>query len=292
MSPKIYFLLIILVVSCATGTGTRSHKAILQGHDALVLNGDQTEIKAKLEDDSMLRRDLKGFSIEFSLNGKIIGVVKTDDDGIAKLRWIPTGLGTYKIGLKLVANPGYKASEHYAIVRVIGEKKLVFVVDIDNTIAMSDPVSFLFGDSSKIRPMPGAQEALKELASRWQILYLTARLDNFVGKTKLWLDYWKFPKAPVYFWGLFGNLPFDRSKYKALILNRLRKRHQNILVGVGDRPHDIRAYRQNGLRAYFLNDFGERMPYDDAVRVRSWREILEHLKKNPVGSLRRDPAIH
>ena len=74
------------------------------------------------------------------------------------------------------------------------------------------------------------------------------------------------------------------------MIKDLLKTHSNIQIGVGDKPHDVMAYRAGGLRSYYIGLPGFELP-EHTIVVKSWLEIEEHLEENPIGTLPGDPEL-
>src|SRR3989338_2473013 len=97
---------------------------------------------------------------------------------------------------------------------------------------------------------------MNRLAEVYQVVYITARDDFMMNRTKNWLDQWVFPLAPAYFWDFTGAYPTSRvqERYKREGGAALKQSFPNVIVGVGDGAHDVRAYAANGLKAYLIGD--------------------------------------
>ena len=116
------------------------------------------------------------------------------------------------------------------------------VVDIDDTIY----------DRERDLPMPGAAEALHDLAEDHLIVYLTARPTHFRipgltanrDRSVEFLERHGFPKGPLFTSSLWNILIHGQGggKYKSFEQLAEFGVHR-IALAVGDRAHDLEAYR-------------------------------------------------
>jgi hypothetical protein len=105
---------------------------------------------------------------------------------------------------------------------------------------------------------------------RYRIIYLTARRDLLLDKTRAWLDANLFPPGPV-IGRRFSWTPPSAEDFKRAALARLRERFPELSVGIGDAASDAAAYLAAGMTAVLYRPRG-RIP-QGAHRCRSWREI-------------------
>ena len=177
-------------------------------------------------------------------------------------------------------------------VTVISANRPVAISDIDHTISNMGAKDFLFRPIEEIPTLPNAVEGIESLALNHQVVYLTARDDTFTSKTDRWMEYNQFVAGPVYFWDFgFGNgVPGNHGEYKSGVIARMKKKFNKVLIGVGDKPHDVAAYREHGLRAYYIGKNLEEPLPSGTIIIKSWDAITAHLKKNPIGSLAGDPT--
>jgi hypothetical protein len=163
----------------------------------------------------------------------------------------------------------------------------ILVTDIDRTISDLSLVLVPFKPVEKIPPLPGCVEVLHELARSYRIVYLTARPSHLYDKTRAWLAAHGFPDGPVFCREI--RLGQSQEAYKREFLAALKCRFPNLVVGVGDRWGDARAYRSAGLRAYLIDRSGRACSEPGAVVVGSWLELAELLRQQPVSPVSPDP---
>jgi hypothetical protein len=268
--------------------------ALLSGYDLLALPGEVIKIEVKAEKAKVFpfRSDIKKQSIQYFLKGNFIGDATTNRDGLSKLHYYFNHPGLYTVKASLAAKSKYKASATDNRILVADANQPILITDIDHTIADISGLDFLRTSDDLIPELPEASSTLNKLKSQFLIVYLTARDDTFIKRSKYWLDFMNFPKGPSFFWdfGFWNNIPRSHGKYKEAQIRKLKAKHKKILIGVGDKPHDIVAYLNNGLRAYYIGPSGMALPKNTII-VKSWTVLAKHLENNPIGSLLGDPKI-
>jgi hypothetical protein len=162
-------------------------------------------------------------------------------------------------------------------VRVAPGTSPVLVTDIDHTIADVSPFGFIVKANGVVRTMPGARDALTELARRMSIVYLSARDHIFVPKTRGWLQMNGFPEGPLYLRAGTRFWSCRSGRHKLGRLAALRAGWKDIRAGVGDVPSDLRAYAAHGIPPILIGPRTLAGLPDGAVWARSWSEILERL---------------
>ena len=250
-------------------------RARLQGYDGIALPGEEVILKAKLEKDDVFHLDLEDQKVVFSLGGKTIGTAITGERGIARLAYKPEEGGTYRIHVAIHPDSPYQGEEGEVLLQVVPKDRDLLVSDVDHTIADISWLKFLVTANEDVPPLADAPDVLQQLSARYQIIYLTARDDSFMKKTKEWMSLQELPRAPIIFWDFLGSPSRSRSRFKKEMIAKLKQDWPQVVVGIGDQRGDAEAYLENGLRAFILGD-EENLP-DGATRVSSWKEILTAL---------------
>lgn len=275
----------------STFTSAAARNAIIQGYDLITYPRAEVTLEVKVERARLFptRLDLKGQRIEFYRGETLIGAAISGRDGLAKIKVSFETVGTKVI--KAVLSSGlYKANITDNRVLVIKRDSPLLVTDIDHTISDISARDFLITPDTKIPTLLRASEIVNRLSKKFNILYLTARDDAFIKRTKFWLDFNQFPVAPTFFWdfGFWNGVPSNHGEYKSQVLRKVMKTHRNLLIGVGDKPHDAEAYRANGLRAYYVGPPGYKLPRH-TIYLKTWEAIEKHINTNPIGTLPGDP---
>jgi len=265
--------------SCALAQDVKKKKAYVQGYDVLALPGEEVALRAKAERGNRLglRPDIEGATLEFHGGGVLLGSAKTNDDGIAAITRKYDKPGQYFVTVKFGAKSKYDAKKGTLLVEVCDAKTRLIVCDIDHTIADVSATKFVFKKNEKVPALPGSPEALARLSKHYRIIYITARDDTFLRKTKGWMALRKFPRGPVFFWDFLGK-KLSHEKYKRREIAGLKKRFPNIVVGVGDKVSDANAYLANGLNAIIIGPKRDDGLPAKAIWVKTWAEIEKLLR--------------
>jgi len=289
----ILVFLFVLTTTFQVSAKSKS-SAILQGIDGIFAVEEEVVLKAKLERARFFptyRADIPGELVEFSLNGVELGAALTDGDGVAELPVSVMKPGMHLVEASLPAESDYSAKVAEVVVLVLSKETPIAISDIDHTISDASPLEVLLKPNSKLKPLKRAVESIKYFSQKFQIIYITARDDMFINKTKDWLSLYNFVKAPSFFWDFAnGDVPNDHGDYKSWLIGKLKKKFENVLIGFGDKPHDIRAYRDHGLRSYYIGKQNEEI-HPDGIKTPTWQSIIKHFESNPIGSLSSDPIV-
>lgn len=160
--------------------------------------------------------------------------------------------------------------------RAVG--RTTVVVDIDETLCIADYNNLLWGiGSDGTTVLPGAQAALADMAANYDIIYLTARSRSLVDKTQNWLMANGFPDAPIYTAPQLADFIFQ-SDFKRKALGGICSRHENVMIGIGDKVKDAEAYRTHGLLPVVVNPWpGQRYSEQDVV-LQDWSAVADFFR--------------
>lgn len=152
----------------------------------------------------------------------------------------------------------------------------LLVTDVDHTISDASHAAALLLPIARLRPLPGAVEALCRLAATHPVVYLTARNLRYASRTKDWLRHWGLPSGPVLlrrrFWFLQSSSAFKRE-----VMAGLAGRWP-LLAGIGDRRGDAAAYAAAGARPLLIGAAPRGNLPAGTVPVASWKQIEEVLR--------------
>lgn len=182
----------------------------------------------------LARQRRPGVVVEFrDGHGRRVGEAASGPDGIARLEI--QAPGTYEAGGSRGRAFRFKKNDP------------ILACDLDRTVSDGSPLEFWLRPLESLQPFPGAVAALNRLAERYRILYLTARRDFVLQKSRDWLDLHAFPPGPVLCreWSL---TPISPEAFKRAALSALAPRF-SLAAGIGDRAHDARAYLAHGMKA-------------------------------------------
>ena len=250
---KIFSLKRIVKVGASVALAA-DHGTLFYAFDTLARPGEKISLRARvISIDEM--EDIENATVEFMLKDKSLGVVKTDDEGYATLKWrAPEVEGDYLIKVRIIDVPSnkfkeaLKASPASLLVAVRPKQTPFIVIDLDHTVVDSSFFRVLLG---KAKPMKGAAKTIKELNKRYSLIYLTHRPELLVSKSKNWLARNGFVRAPLLVSSLRQAIG-SSAKFKAARLKKLRRKFPGICIGIGDKFGDVRAYLDNGMQVYLI----------------------------------------
>lgn len=243
----------------------------LSAEDLVALPGSRIRLIARVERYLIRFVDppVRGATVEFFEGEKPLGTTVTDDRGFASIEVDagPAGRRRFRVQTR--------RSEEALVVDVLPASAPILVLDIDHTITDISTFQFAFTTNRNTRALPDAIDVIRRLASRFSIIYLTARDRSFLGKTRGWFHMNNLPDGPVVlrrrrFW---SQVSLD---HKLERLAELKRTHR-IVAGVGDLPSDAKAYLANGAAAYLMDPGGQLPEMERAIKVRSWKELEERL---------------
>lgn len=244
-------------------------RAYLVGFDAVALSEGRCDVTARLEQRIAFwfRKAVPAATVRIGDSASL-----TDEHGLAHA--CVEARAPFTEHRVRVDDHGWYADEATATTFVFHRARPVVVTDIDKTLADANSFQFLIYPMTAVRPYPGAVESLQELSKRYSIVYLTARDEQLLAKTRRWLAHFEFPRGPVFCRRFaIGNL--SAEKYKRELLQRLRLKLPPIAAGIGDREEDARAYAANAIRPILFRQKGRPTGVDGASVIRAWKDILQ-----------------
>ncbi|MBY0371340.1 hypothetical protein K2X33_11680, partial [bacterium] len=215
--------------------------------------------------------------LTFSLGGKVLGSARTDwTEGTAFFSIPAPEVGMHLVSVTLDADSRYTAPVAELVLVVCERDQPLLITDVDHTLADASGTDVLFKKPQDIPVVAGAPDVLARLSQRYQVVYLTARDDSMMNRTKEWLAVARLPKAPALFWDitLSGQPPLSHTKYKTQAVGRLAKEFSNLALGVGDLVGDAEAYLANGIPAYIVLDRQDPASYPTGTHfIRDWWDL-------------------
>lgn len=274
-----YIQLVTLLFLSTISFQALAKPAVISAYDAISTPGLNIELRAKLEKDRSipLRRNIANETLGFYINEKLIGTVVTNRKGLASLIVAPAyfGLGIQDYEVKLLRSRSYHAQHAKALVTIWESDQKIIVTDIDKTISDNPSLDVIRVPYRDQPAFAGARDYLTRMRdSGVGIVYLTAREDVLLQLSKNWLNHLDFPRGHLFLWDLAlfpSRTPWNHGAYKSLRMKKLKDFFPNILAAYGDKPHDIEAYHEHGVPAYFF-----RTDYNRDEEIPSWALEFEH----------------
>src|SRR3990167_8088100 len=224
--------------------------------------GSRIEVKIKYERDlglGMLNPDVEGLMVKFThgMDGKALGISRSDYNGIAKMDFIPPSKGRYSIYAKIIDNSDQTIPIEIPIYAVDREDGVI-VTDIDGTI--SDLPAYLIPYYGHEAPtFDFAPKLFKLLSENTQIIYLTNRDDALYYSTHDFLNLHEFPDGTLIMnqWDSMDDLPYlrdplDPALFKIKIIKTLLSRGVRVIYGIGNANSDAFAYTESTIGCYIL----------------------------------------
>jgi hypothetical protein len=129
------------------------------------------------------------------------------------------------------------------------------------------------------RPFDDAARTLRELAKKYDILYLSARPASVAHRTRRWLNANDFPAGPVL--GSRNLIDFfAQTNFKKKTLARLQRERGNMLIGIGDRPRDAEAYRANQMLPIVVNPCSGGKFHPNELVFETWDDVARFFQAN------------
>jgi LNS2-like protein (lipin/Ned1/Smp2) len=179
-----------------------------------------------------------------------VGTARTDDEGHFALGL--SGDDRLPIGMRdlFVSVVGDRTGVGF-LGYVAPRGTRLIVSDVDGTLTSSEN-AFLETIAFGIEPgaRAGAPHAYDAATAKgYQLVYVTARGNQYTTATRDWLDHKGFPRGPVRLSPSFLTLPGgDTIDYKTRTIEALAA-HLDVAAGVGNRASDVTAYAHVGLAA-------------------------------------------
>ncbi len=269
------FFVLAVGISQSQVSAKAEHEIAILAFDALTEMNKPVELWCKIECRNFLRSDVRRANVDVYVNGIFVSKVITDHEGVASLTYTPQKLGTYTVVFECEAGDGHPKTTASTLLFCREKTKPAILVDIDLTISNISLEKFLITKTKDIKPLPGSPEVLEDLAKTHDLIFLTARDEHLLHRTRDWMDRNHFPTAPVFFRKL-GKDPFSERKFKTEKIAQMKATWSNIEYGIGNQLSDAQAYVANGLEAYILA-CKDALP-NHANAVESWKQIKDRLK--------------
>ena len=251
---------------------------MIECDDVLVHVGTEARITARLTRRKVFGcvRSCPRTRVRFSLDREEIGEAEAGYDGTATVVYTPREEKEYRITANCCLKRRGKTVTAHATLFSRSTRKPGIILDIDRTLFASSTFAAIFRRSRSVSPLADAVEVTQDLSRRYDLTIVTGRKRYLRQKTKRWLRMKGFPLAPVFFAPPFRpTLSHERFKFE--LIRQLKASWPNIIIGIGDRDSDARAYLANGLRAIIIREKGHCLR--GAVMARDWRAIRGLLLK-------------
>ncbi len=273
----------MLVMITALAPPGCTSKLALNPDDAVQVPGQRTMLAATVEDNATLafRPAFGNVAVTFYVNGDRMGKVISGPDGRAVLKCDLAGVTADEFEARAVVD-GKLIQTRGPIYRW-DAGKTTLAVDIDETISHTNYSDLFIADfDNNSAPLAGAADVLTELSRDYNIVYISARPRFLYQKTVKWLEVHGFPAGPVLH-ALRFEACFQQTRYKQEMLARLRKQVPNVLIGIGDKAVDDKAYGENQMLAVIIDSRSATSYSEHCLKVRDWaaaREVFRSYRQH------------
>lgn len=244
---------------------------LFYGFDCLACPNEPVDLVVKAKKGRFMK-DLDGVMISYHQKNVLLGTAKTDDEGVAVLRWRPPGPGDFNITAQIVAvgehDPEVLQTSPVPLLVMVRPKEARFVViDLDHTLVDDGFAKVLAGGG---KPMAGSIEVTQRIKTSYDILYLTQRPDIMTRTSKGWLQRHGYPQG-VLLVSAAKDLLGSSGSYKTARIATLQQVFPQVQIGIGDKISDALAYVDNGMQAYLI-------PHYDATEAEDIRDMAREIR--------------
>jgi phosphatidate phosphatase PAH1 len=216
-----------------------------------------------------------------------VGTARTDDEGHFTLGL--SGTNRLPVGMRdlFVSVVGDRTGVRF-LGYVAPDATQLVVSDVDGTLTSSENAfleTVALGGEPDARA--GATKAFAAAITRGsQLVYVTARGNQFTTATRDWLDHKGFPRGPVRLSPSFLTLPGgDTIDYKTRTISALSAAGFELSAGVGNRASDVTAYTSTGVAAgrifielpEFVSEVQPLLDLHQAIGFAAYDELLGKL---------------
>lgn len=267
------FTAFVFLASCAAIAGCGS--PVITADDVVVAPGQAGQFVVSL-DRQFGKASVVGAEVEVLVNGKPVGTATTDSNGVAVVAAPVDGSASSYV---VRARAGNEMAQGQGRIFNWNGGRTAVAIDVDDTISATDYGSLFLTDiDSTSPPLDHSPSAVRAMASHYDIVYLSARPRWLHEKTKVWLEQHGFPPGPILHASRFEAC-FHQERYKREMLNDFQRKFPNLLVGVGDKGVDDRAYGDNRMLGVILEKSPDKYR-DHCVVLPDWRQIEDFFVSN------------
>jgi len=224
--------------------------AVLLARDVLAEPDKEVALEASLRT-GLRFGGIEGKRLQFLLGDQTVAELRTNSSGDVAARWTPPpkpGNHVLTVRVHPQDQPAQPVADTALFVAARAADTPLVIVDLDKTVVQSGFAWVLLGQA---KPMTGASVVLQRLAKDHTIVYLTHRPDFLGATSKNWLTEHSFPPGPV-LTSTLGSFLSGSGTYKTGRLEAIRKAFKNIVVGIGDKLSDAKAYADTGLPSILI----------------------------------------
>ena len=250
--------------------------------DVLTTPGDPVQLEARVFEKGLLGREiaLGGETLEFLIEGQIIGTTMTGGDGRAFLEFAPRMRGNMTIRVRVPESLRVVRSEGTGLLGSWERRRPILLIDLVSIMQeKSNPPEFLPSLPINLSPTvlgepdPEASKELEKLGRfYYNLIYLHRSGAGDKERVQEWIRTHEFPP------GFPKVISSGRQALEELIVQLEEDGWANVTGGIGSTPDFAEALVERRLKAVILHDPEDKEDFPRrAILIESWTKVRKHL---------------
>ena len=249
--------------------------------DVLTTPGKPVKLQANVFEKGLLGRKtgLGGESLEFLVQGKVVGTTMTGGDGRAYLEYTPRMRGNLAITVRVSESPRVSKAEGTGLLASWERRKPILLVDLGAIVKEQDtPPSSLPSLPINLAGNLGdaETEAIGELEKLgkfyYNLIYLHRSEAGDADVLQQWIQTNQFPP------GFPTIIPAGRQALSDWVTQLKESGWENVTGGIGRTREFAEVLVENRIKAVMLHDPEDKEGFPRrAVLVKSWDKVRKHL---------------
>jgi hypothetical protein len=261
--------------SWSTSPGGNGSRFVMIGYDSLARIGRSVALSAHLVD-TVSDEPVEGISVGFYRGRELLGVSRTDSDGLAQVAWTPPRTGDFRIDVRVVETPP-GADERLAdlpdtpmLISCLDSQSAICLVDTDRTF-FDGPFRKALGGK---RPDRDVSEALQAVDRRYTLVYLVESPGALAGQGRQWLARHSLPegvlllKSPQASWD-------DKGRFKTGSAEAVKSEFANTAVGIAGSSEQANRMLARNLRTILVVHYEDDEEDEVQDAIRSIRDVRD-----------------
>ena len=249
--------------------------------DVLTTPGKLVKLQAHVFEEGLLGRriDLGGETLEFLVQGKVVGTTMTGGDGRAFWEFAPRMRGNLEISVRLPESPRVLAAEATGFLASWERRRPILFIDVAAIVQDQDapalpslPINLsptLQGEADV--DAPGELEKLGKFYYNLVYVYRTGGGEE-EETVQEWIQAHDFPV------GFLRIIPSGSQPLINLIAQFREGGWENLTGGIGRTVEFAEVLVENRLKAVIIHDPEDKEGFPRrAVLVKSWKKVRKHL---------------
>ena len=250
--------------------------------DVLTHPGKPVQLEARVFEKGLLGREiaLGGETLEYSVQGQIIGTTMTGGDGRAFLEFAPRMRGNLTVKVRLPESSRVLSAEGTGLLASWEKRRPLLLIDLVSMMQeKSNPQKSLPSLPLNLSPTvlgevdPDAPQELEKLGRFYYNLIYLHRSD--VGDTEILQEWIRTHEIPPGFPKVISS---GRQPLEELIEQLEEEGWANVTGGIGRTPDFAEVLVESRLKAVILHDPEDKEDFPRrAILIESWKKVRKHL---------------